>query len=210
MKFFSIMGDGYNTDDYAHLDLAVGSSDYYQTDEINLLSLKSYVAKIKRDSNVKLLYGGYLEQRAIYTSEHFTGEIRDRHLGVDIWADAGTPLYAPCDMIFHSMAYNDAELDYGYTLIYYISELDCYLLLGHLSKFSLEGKEKGLIAKAKSQLGTLGDPTENGGWEPHVHVQLIKDIGNSKGDYLGVCAQSDLEYYQSNCPDPMGLILGEK
>lgn len=207
MKYYPIMGDQYLQENYALLDLSVYSSSYYNTQEVHLDSLKKYVVDIKSQSNAQLLYGGYLEQRAIYTSEHFTGETRDMHLGIDVWADVGTPLYAPIDMILHSMAYNDAELDYGYTIVYYISELDCYLLLGHLSKSSLEDKEVGMIVKTKTQIATLGNPTENGGWEPHVHVQLIKDMGDYKGDYPGVCAKSDLVFYSGNCPSPMSFIF---
>ncbi len=207
MKFFPIMGVEYCVDDFALLDLSVASSDYYDAENINLASLKAYVSEAKQRSKSNFLYGGYLEQRAIYTSEHFTGETRDIHLGIDVWAMAGTPLYAPCDMVLHSMAYNDAELDYGYTLVYYISELDQFLLLGHLSKSSLDHKEKGMIVESKTEIAALGNPSENGGWEPHVHIQLIKNIGDYNGDYPGVCAQSDLEFYTNNCPNPIGLII---
>ena len=209
MKYFPLMGDQYLKDSYAPLDLSINSSSYYNVEKVNLDSLKAYVAGRKFQSNAQLLYGGYLEQRAIYTSEHFTGEVRDIHLGIDVWADAGTPLFAPCDMIFHSMAYNKAELDYGYTLIYYIKEINGHLLLGHLSKASLDNKKIGMITKAKTQIASLGNPAENGGWEPHVHVQLIKDIGDYKGDYPGVCAESNLDFYQSNCPSPLAIIFDE-
>lgn len=208
MKFFPIMGDGYEVDDYAPLDLSIHTSPYYKTDQINLQSLRKYVAQVKKETNTKLLYGGYLEQRALYTSKHFTGDTRDIHLGVDVWADAGTPLYAPCDMRLHSMAYNDAELDYGYTLIYYIQELNCYLLLGHLSKSSLDDKEIGMIAKRGTEIATLGYPSENGGWEPHVHVQFVKDMGDYKGDYPGVCSQFDVDIYKRYCPDPREVMFG--
>ena len=207
MKLFPIMGDAYKVDDYVSIDLSIYSSDYYDSSENNPGSLKAYIANVKKRSNAKLLYGGYLEQRAIYTSKHFTGGVRDIHLGVDVWADGGTPLFAPIDMILHSMAFNDAELDYGYTIVFYISELGCYLLLGHLSKSSLHDKEVGMIVKAKTQIATLGYYTENGGWEPHVHIQLIKDMGDYKGDYPGVCAKPNLDFYGDNCPSPMSFIF---
>ena len=209
MKFFPIMGDEYNVDDYKPLDLSVESSDYYDLDVINRSSLKSYVANVKQRSSAKLLYGGYLERRAIYTSKHFTGEARDIHLGIDVWSESGTPLYAPCDMVLHSMAYNSAELDYGYTLIYFLEQLDCHLLLGHLSESSLTDKEIGMKINARVQIATLGIPSENGGWEPHVHIQLIKNMGQCKGDYPGVCSPSDLELYCSNCPNPIDLIFNK-
>jgi len=207
MKFFPIMGDYYEVDDYAHLDLSVISSDYCKEEQIKMHTLKKYIADKKSTQNVKLLYGGYLEQRAIYTSDHFTSESRDIHLGVDIWADANTPIFAPCDMILDSMAYNGADLDYGYTLIYYIENLQSYLLLGHLSEATLRNKKTGMQTKQKDQIATLGMSNENGGWEPHVHIQLIRDLGIFKNDYPGVCTQSEMNFYKDNCPNPLEDIL---
>jgi hypothetical protein len=47
---------------------------------------------------------------------------------------------------------------------------------------------------------------ENGHWPPHLHFQLIIDMGKAKGDYPGVCKYSEREKYLDNCPDP-GFIL---
>jgi len=209
MKFFPIMGDAYKVVDYSRLDLSIDTSEYYRNSDQEFDSLKAYVAFVKKSTQSKLLYGGYLEHRGIYTSNHFKSASRDFHLGIDVWAPADSPLYAPCDMVLHSMAYNGAALDYGYTLIYYIAKIDCHLLLGHLSKSSLEDKEVGMRVKGKSLIATLGNPSENGGWEPHVHIQLVKDMGEMKGDYPGVCTQSELKNYQENCPSPIRLIHPE-
>jgi endo-1,4-beta-mannosidase len=48
----------------------------------------------------------------------------------------------------------------------------------------------------------LGISEENGYWPPHLHFQLISDIGNRKGDYPGVCKFSEKEKWLSNSPDP--------
>jgi len=48
----------------------------------------------------------------------------------------------------------------------------------------------------------LGKPDENGGWPPHLHFQLIRDMQGFVGDYPGVCAKQDLTFYANNCPDP--------
>ena len=47
-----------------------------------------------------LAIGRYDEQRAIYTAPEFQtpdGRWRTRHMAVDIFAPAGTPVYAPLD-----------------------------------------------------------------------------------------------------------------
>ena len=56
-------------------------------------------------------------------------------------------------------------------------------------------------------IGEFGIPMENGQWPPHLHFQVIKDMGEGKGDYPGVCKLSEREKYLENCPDP-DLILG--
>jgi len=43
---------------------------------------------------------------------------------------------------------------------------------------------------------------ENGNWPPHLHFQIIIDIGNWQGDYPGVCKFSERERWLQNCPDP--------
>ena len=44
-------------------------------------------------------------------------EPRRLHLGVDIWADAGTPVYVPLDGRIHSFRDNNHFGDYGPTVI---------------------------------------------------------------------------------------------
>jgi hypothetical protein len=48
----------------------------------------------------------------------------------------------------------------------------------------------------------FGEFHENGHWPPHLHLQLIIDIADHKGDYPGVCRYSEREIFLSNCPDP--------
>jgi hypothetical protein len=47
---------------------------------------------------------------------------------------------------------------------------------------------------------------KNGDWPPHLHFQLIWDLGGKWGDYPGVAAERDLEFYKENCPDPNWII----
>lgn len=127
MKYFPIMGHQYAAEDYVPLDLHVDSSPLYNDGPITQDSIKANLDTV-RNREDQILYGGYMEHRGIYTSQHFKGELRDRHLGVDLWTDAESPVYAPCNMRLHSMAYNGEELDYGYTLIYYVPDMNLYML----------------------------------------------------------------------------------
>jgi peptidoglycan LD-endopeptidase LytH len=47
----------------------------------------------------------------------------------------------------------------------------------------------------------FGEPKENGDWPPHLHFQVIEDIGLYEGDYPGVCAINEAKKYLKNCPD---------
>jgi murein DD-endopeptidase MepM/ murein hydrolase activator NlpD len=156
--------------------------------------------------------GGYMEHRTIYAvSPHFDTEDEPRrlHLGVDIWGDAGTPVYAPFDGKVHSFQDNNTLGDYGPAIIlqHNLDGLALYSLYGHLSRKSLEGLTLGQPVSKNQQIATLGNNQENGQWPPHLHFQLMFDMEGKHGDYPGVCKYSEREKYRMNIPDP-GLVLG--
>jgi murein DD-endopeptidase MepM/ murein hydrolase activator NlpD len=157
-------------------------------------------------------YGGYLEKRTIYQrSDHFTEaeELRNIHLGCDIWASVGQPIYSPLAGEIHSFAYNAAPFDYGATLIvkHEWTEGRCFALYGHIQKADIEGIQKGDAVQRGQVLCHVGDLGENGGWVPHLHFQLIRDIDDYAGDYPGVAPRSQLAFYRENCPDPTSWLL---
>ena len=63
-------------------------------------------------SGSKYAIGGYAENRTIYNIAHFTDskEPRTLHLGIDIWGEAGTKVYAPIGGMVHSFAFNNKEI----------------------------------------------------------------------------------------------------
>ncbi|HEY0058043.1 MAG TPA: peptidoglycan DD-metalloendopeptidase family protein, partial [Flavisolibacter sp.] len=130
------------------------------------------------------------------------------HLGVDIWGPAGVPVYAPLPGTVHSFAFNDAFGDYGATLIleHELEGIIFYTLYGHLSLHSIEDKQEGETVEKGQWIAAFGEPAENGQWPPHLHFQIIQDLGAYRGDYPGVCAVSEKEVYLANCPDP-DLVL---
>jgi murein DD-endopeptidase MepM/ murein hydrolase activator NlpD len=155
--------------------------------------------------------GGYAEHRTIYArSEKFDGpeEPRRLHLGIDIWGPAGTQIFAPIDGTVHSFAFNDIFGDYGATVIlrHEVGGVTFHTLYGHLSLASLEGKQEGRAIEAGELFATFGVPKENGHWPPHLHFQVVVDIGKHRGNYNGVCRFSDRERWLANCPDPDVLL----
>jgi murein DD-endopeptidase MepM/ murein hydrolase activator NlpD len=156
--------------------------------------------------------GGYAENRVIYRQRgHFTsneGNVRSIHLGTDIWTDAGEKVYAPLAGEVHSLAFNDHFGDYGPTVIlkHNLQGVEFFTLYGHLSLASLENLYAGKTIFGGENFATIGTYPENGDWPPHLHFQIITDIGNYSGDFPGVSSIQDSARLLSICPDP-NLIL---
>jgi murein DD-endopeptidase MepM/ murein hydrolase activator NlpD len=155
--------------------------------------------------------GGYMELRTIYDNrEQFNtaDEPRRLHLGVDIWADDGTPVYAPLNGKIHSFKDNANSGDYGPTIIieHNLDGLTLYSLYGHLSRESLQGLSVGMPLKSGRQIATFGTAEVNGNWPPHLHFQLMLDMEGMHGDYAGACKLSEKDKYEQNVPDPELLL----
>jgi len=184
------------------------------TDEIvsNELIFKQAVEQYLKANNAKYGIGGYNELRTVYAVSDVFGkaseEPRRLHLGIDIWGEADTIIYAPLDGIIHSFAFNNQYGDYGATIIlqHTINDFSFHTLYGHLSLKDLNGLKEGVVIKAGQAFAHFGDLEENGHWPPHLHFQIINNMEGLKGDYPGVCKQSEAEKYLHNCPDP-DLIL---
>ena len=74
---------------------------------------------------------------------------------------------------------NDAPFDYGPTVIVEHEAGDAgpfWCLYGHLARRTLDEIRPGQPVAAGQVVGWIGDHTVNGGWAPHVHVQLITDL----------------------------------
>jgi len=155
--------------------------------------------------------GGYMELRTIYDNrEQFdTGEERrSLHLGVDIWADAGTPVYARLNGTVHSFQDNNHFGDYGPTIIlqHDLDGLTLYSLYGHLSRTNLVGLSIGQQITSGQLIANFGTADENGNWPPHLHFQLMLDMQGKTGDYPGACRNSEKDIYLQNIPDPNILL----
>jgi murein DD-endopeptidase MepM/ murein hydrolase activator NlpD len=153
------------------------------------------------------LLGGYGELRTMYARSHLfdaKDEPRRFHLGLDIWGHAGTPVYAFLGGTVHSLAYNEGKGNYGATLImsHQLEGLSFYVLYGHISMRDIEQVSTGQYIPRGSTIAHLGEPHENGNWPPHLHLQIIEDIGIYEGDYPGVCKYTERNIWLRNSPDP--------
>ena len=168
-----------------------------------------------RDAGAEVGVGRYDEARLVYTTPQFRSgtdepaEHRTVHLGIDLFQDAGSPIFAPLDGVIHSFNDNTLPLDYGPAVIlqHDAAGTAFYTLYGHLSRASLDGLQVGQSIRKGEQFATLGDASENGGWAPHLHFQLITDMLGCRGDFPGVARAGGRAVWHRLCPDP-NIILG--
>jgi murein DD-endopeptidase MepM/ murein hydrolase activator NlpD len=157
--------------------------------------------------------GLYGEKRSVYQTAQFADaaspERRTFHTGIDVFAPAGTPVYAPLAGKVLHVTYNADPLDYGHTLIiqHDAGGVPFYTLYGHLA-----GTLPGLVAVGDTiepgqLIAHLGDWHENGGWAAHIHFQIMSDmLEQSQGNFFGVGHESLWDVWSGICPDP-NLIL---
>lgn len=171
-----------------------------------------YVFGLLRESGTRVGVGGYLEERVIYRrSQIFTnsGDERNIHLGVDLWIEKETPVFAPLEGEVYSVKNNVGLGDYGPTIIvkHRIGDFIFYTLYGHLSEGSLGLVQVGDRIRKGDKLCEIGTYPSNGDYAPHLHFQIITDLEDYRdGNYPGVCSQSDLGKFARICPNP-NLIL---
>ncbi|MEP6684068.1 MAG: peptidoglycan DD-metalloendopeptidase family protein [Parafilimonas sp.] len=173
----------------------------------------SYIKQKIKNANALYGIGGYAEYRNFYSrSDVFNNalntEPRRLHLGIDIWGDAGIPVYAFLGGMVHSFAFNNKFGDYGATLVllHQLDGIGFYSLYGHISLKDISHIQEGQYFVRGEKIAHFGEPAENGNWPPHLHFQIIKDMEMYRGDYPGVCSYGEKDKYLKNCPDP-DLVL---
>ena len=167
-------------------------------------------------AGVSVGVGRYSEARPLYTSPLFgaganpTDERRTIHLGMDLFVEAGSPVYAPLDGVVHTLADNAAPMDYGPLVILRHTAGDgaeFFTLYGHLTRDTLIGLRVGQQLARGQRIGRVGSPQENGDWPPHVHFQIIMDLLDCGANFPGVAYASQRAVWRSLSPDP-NLLLG--
>jgi 4-aminobutyrate aminotransferase-like enzyme/Ser/Thr protein kinase RdoA (MazF antagonist) len=154
--------------------------------------------------------GPWGERRVIYTAPFFEsvlaeGKRRNVHLGLDIFAPAGTEMFTPLAATVVSATINPAPQDYGgLILLEHEPEpgLRFWTLWGHLDHASIRERRVGERLEAGSFVARLGDYAENGGWLPHVHLQLITVPYEDVGIIPGVGEEAFVAVWEDLYPRP--------
>lgn len=168
-------------------------------------------------SGARAAFGRYAEPRALYTDPAFGGdkyptqERRTEHIGLDIFCAPGTPVRAPLDGIVEHIAYHQAPLDYGPVVILRhvtAAQAPFYTLYGHLSVASTEPLRPGQVVQRGEHIAEVGDSAENGGWPPHLHLQIMVDLLGLDTHFPGVVSPAHAPVWHQVCPNPGLLVPG--
>ena len=165
------------------------------------------------ETGVALGIGPWGEARTVYSGDMFKsrfieGGRRDRHLGLDLFMPAGTSVHTPLAATVHSVEVEEDPLGYGGLVALLHEPEGCppfVTLWGHLAHEVVARLKPGQQLAAGALVGEMGGHRENGGWAPHLHLQISADTGLSARAILGVGEARYLEIWRELFPDAAAL-----
>ena len=178
------------------------------------IQLTKHINTYLKNNDSEIGIGSYLERRNVYQGSNYISKLniktrRNIHIGIDIFAKAGTNIRAPLDGKVFILKDNNFEYDYGPTIIleHKINNLDkFYTIYGHLSRKCLKNLHVGKKIKKNSIIAEIGNFPINGNWPPHLHFQISLDMMGEKENFPGVSEDILLDLWSKISPDP-NLIL---
>ena len=199
-------------------DLAVGSWQMGggAPGAFDTAALSERLFGLMRRAGAAVGIGRYDEARCWYGGELFAAPAdeaprrRTVHLGVDLFLQPGSEVFAPLAGRVVSARVNPGRLDYGPTVILEHEPergVRFRTLYGHLQRDSIAHLRAGERVAAGARIGRIGAPPENGDWPPHLHFQVFVHPLGHEGDFPGVAAPDERDFWLAVCPDP-GPLLG--
>lgn len=204
--------------DIYRIDLSVSSKWTGHQEEANHLDLFQFkIEQLQKEHPEKIIAGGYLEPRSLYTSTAYDKignhgrESRTIHLGIDYWLPANTPVHALFDGEVVTAVNDAGDKEYGGLII--LKHLEdgviFFTLYGHNTVDSVLKHQTGAVIKKGEKIAELGNYPENGNWAPHLHFQILLSTLNYVDDFPGVAYYRQLNVWKSICPDPNLLFASE-
>ncbi|WP_457581224.1 aminotransferase class III-fold pyridoxal phosphate-dependent enzyme [Ensifer canadensis] len=162
-----------------------------------------------RDNGVDLGIGPWGEARTVYAGDMFVSRLientrRTCHLGLDLFMAAGTKVFTPIAATVVSVEIEKDPLGYGCLIALRHEPEGCppfVSLWGHLAHEAMARIKAGDRLEAGALVGEMGAPKENGGWAPHLHLQLSIDANLSATEILGVGEPQYLDVWAELFPD---------
>ena len=193
------------------LNLSVSSKWIGHQEEFNNLDLFQFkIDQLQKEIPNKIIAGGYLEPRAIYTSNTYGKignngkESRSIHLGIDFWLPEFTPVHALFDGEVVIAVNDEGDKEYGGLVVlkHNVDDFSFYTLYGHNTIESAIKHNIGDIILKGEKICELANYPENGNWAPHLHFQILLSLFDYKKDFPGVAYHNQIDVWKSVCPDP--------
>jgi len=206
------------SNDFQHIDLSVSSRWVGHQENFNDLDLFQFkIDRLQAEHPDKVIAGGYLEPRALYTSTAYDKngnngrESRTVHLGIDFWFHANTPVHALFDGEVVTAVDDAGDKEYGGLVIlkHQVEDFEFFTLYGHNTVESATKHKLGDIIKKGEKIAELGNYPENGNWVPHLHFQIMMSMLDYKIDFPGVAYFKQLNVWKEFCPDPNLLFKSQ-
>ncbi|MEP0266559.1 aminotransferase class III-fold pyridoxal phosphate-dependent enzyme [Dokdonia sp.] len=200
------------------LDLSISSKWIGHQHDFNDLDLFQFkLDQLQKEMPTKIIAGGYLEPRPIYTSTEYDTignygrESRTIHLGVDYWLPEHTAVHALFDGQVVIAANDAGDKEYGGLIVlkHQIDTLIFYTLYGHLTVAGALNHTVGDTLQKGAKIAELGNHPENGNWAPHLHFQILLSLFDYTKDYPGVAYYRQIDVWKSICPNPNLLFKSE-
>ena len=200
-----------NSNEFYKIDLSIDSKWIGSRNEIEDLDLFQYkIEKLQKEYPNKIIAGGYLEPRSIYSSSsydkigNYGDESRTIHLGLDFWLPPGTKVSSIFDGEVIAAVNDKGHKEYGGLIIlkHSVDDFDFYTLYGHNTVESTLKNKVGDNVKKGDVIAEIGNYPENGNWAPHLHFQIMLSMLNHEIDYPGVCYFNQINIWKDLCPNP--------
>ena len=200
---------GQDLDDLPRVSLSVADSTMPQ-DPFHLTHKEAATLGVQTEG---FHLGYYAEPRLINTSKAFykgpfkASNRRTVHMGIDVFAPVGSRVYAPLNATVAAIENRTDNLDYG-GLVILCHEIEkgrrFFTLYGHLNPESVGTLIVGQPVKKGQAFATLGDQQHNGGWAPHLHLQI--GLISTDPNWPGAVDPDELDFWAKLYPNPSAIL----
>lgn len=202
-----------NLDDEARLWIAARGTER-ENHLLDPVVCQSFVEECHRKYGTDFSYGGWMETRsALWNGSYLDEDARYVHLGVDFNVPAGTGVSADraCTVVRIDDDHPETH-GWGNRVFAHDRERDVVVVFAHLA--SPVGIRIGDALAPGNIFARVGTPSQNGGWFPHLHVQLIRPehyrdlLRDDLRSLDGYGREKDIDSLRFNFPDPMEYLGG--
>lgn len=159
---------------------------------------QGWVRRIQRRYRATCSYGGWFEDRSILWKGHYMEHGQTFHLGVDFNVPPRTRTYSPvAGVVTEVWVDPDDNGGWGGRVMIKLKK-GLHMILAHLGTIAVKVGDK---VEEGSFIGTVGTPSVNGNWFPHLHVQMVR------GSLRGIDGYGEFSpAMQRRFPDPMQYV----